>query len=160
MGTEMGMDMSLGAVLPLLAGVVEGMAPKPDYNYLDAYVKADVAPQAWLIIAPIAITMIAGTILLMLRKRTATQFPIALVSLVLLAINNIALLAWILEDGPQTMTMGRWLPPFGISFTVDLFGAGLNVAASLVAIAGVIFASREIEWVKTRYGFYPFLMLL
>ncbi|MEO0495915.1 MAG: Na+/H+ antiporter subunit D [Pseudomonadota bacterium] len=156
----MAIDMGVGVLLPFLAGAVEGMAPKPAYDYLDAYVKADVTAQAWLIIAPIAITMVAGTILLMFRRRVAWQFPIALIALVLLAINNIALLMWILEDGPQTMTMGRWLPPFGISFSVDLFGAGLNAAASLVAIAGVIFASREIEWLGSRYGFYPFLMLL
>ena len=33
------------------------------------------------------------------------------------------LLARVLSDGPLVMTMGRWLPPFGIAFAADTLGA-------------------------------------
>lgn len=134
--------------------------PKPDYDILDAYVPADLTGQDWLIVAPVALMILSGSLLLVLRRRNELQLPVALGSLGLLSIFNFFLLQWVVAEGPQTMTMGRWLPPFGISFTVDVLGALLAFIASLVSIVGVVFASREIEWLGTRYGFYPFVMML
>ena len=37
---------------------------------------------------------------------------------------DVELLRRVLADGPLSMTMGNWLPPFGISFTADIMGAG------------------------------------
>jgi len=73
-------------------------------NLLDAYVAADVTPQDWLIIAPIALTIFAGAVLLMLRKRTHWQFPIGITVLGLLALINALLLQFVLSEGTQTMT--------------------------------------------------------
>jgi multicomponent Na+:H+ antiporter subunit D len=62
--------------------------------------------------------------------------------------------------GPVTMVMGRWLPPFGIAFTVDLFGAMMALAAAIVGLAAGIHALGSISAGGRRYGFFPFLMLL
>jgi len=56
--------------------------------------------------------------------------------------------------------MGRWLPPFGIAFTVDLTGALFALMAAVVALAGAIAAVTDINDSGRRYGFYPLLMLL
>ena len=74
-----------------------------------------------------------GSILLMLRKRTALQPLIAIPSLFVLALMTLGLLWHVVVSGTVTMTMGRWLPPFGISFTVDLLGAFFAATSSLVA---------------------------
>ena len=63
-------------------------------------------------------------------------------------------------SGPVTMVMGRWLPPFGIAFTVDLAGALFALTAALVALAGAVASVTDINDSGRRYGFYPFLMLL
>ena len=44
-------------------------------------------------------------------------------------------------NGTVSMTMGRWLPPFGISFTVDLLGAFFAATSSMVAFAAGIMAA-------------------
>ena len=58
------------------------------------------------------------------------------------------------------MVMGRWLPPFGIAFTVDLTGALFALTAGIVAFAGAVAALDDVNDSGRRYGFYPFLMLL
>jgi hypothetical protein len=58
------------------------------------------------------------------------------------------------------MTMGRWLPPFGISFSVDLLGAFFAATASLVALAAGIYGRSDVDHSGRRYGFYPFLLLI
>ena len=62
--------------------------------------------------------------------------------------------------GPLAMTMGRWLPPFGISFTADALGAGFALVATFVALVCAVFSVRDIDTTGRRYGFYPFLMLM
>ena len=58
------------------------------------------------------------------------------------------------------MTMGSWLPPFGISFAADILGAGFALVASFVAVLCTAYSVREIGGTARRYGFYPFLMLM
>ena len=57
------------------------------------------------------------------------------------------LLQRVLETGPVTMTMGRWLPPFGISFSVDVAGAMLAFTSAVIALgggAGLAFGLRNV----------------
>jgi multicomponent Na+:H+ antiporter subunit D len=114
----------------------------------------------WLVILPVAWCLIVGAALLMLRSRTGLQAGVAIASLVALSAMNLVLLVKVGADGPLTMTMGRWLPPFGISFTVDVLGAFFAFTSSLVALAGAVFARGDVDQTGRRYGFYPFLMLL
>jgi multicomponent Na+:H+ antiporter subunit D len=114
----------------------------------------------WLVVAPVALCMVLGAVLLMLRKDTRLQPFIAIPGLLLLVLVDAALLARVIADGPQTMTMGRWLPPFGISFTVDLLGAILTLVAGIAALAGGLYGAGDVNDSGRRYGFYPFLFLM
>jgi multicomponent Na+:H+ antiporter subunit D len=125
-----------------------------------ALVLAPTPPGDWLVIAPTLISVVAGSILLMLRKRVALQPPIALASLALLVAATGLLLFKVMAEGPAVMTMGRWLPPFGITFAADVLGATLAFTASLAALAVGIFAVRDIPAGLRRYGFFPYLLLM
>ncbi|WP_350333354.1 Na+/H+ antiporter subunit D [Coralliovum pocilloporae] len=138
------------------------MAGKSDHavDISKAMVVEPVALGDMLVIAPICITIIAGALLLMFRKNISLHPTLAFLALAGLVVSNSALVMRIMDTGPITMTMGRWLPPFGISFSVDLLGATLTLIASVVALAVSIYAAIDIDKVGRRYGFYPFLMLL
>ena len=125
-----------------------------------AMVMDPVAAADWLVILPVAWCLIVGAALLMLRSQTRLQAGVAIASLAALAAMNLLLLVKVGAGGPVTMTMGRWLPPFGISFTVDMLGAFFAFTSSLVALAGAVFARGDVDQTGRRYGFYPFLMLL
>ncbi|GAC1042034.1 Na+/H+ antiporter subunit D [Rhizobium sp. No.120] len=114
----------------------------------------------WLVISPVALCIGLGAILLMLRNRTQWHAAIAIPGLVLLVLIDAALLYRVVGDGPMTMIMGRWLPPFGIAFTVDILGALMALTAAAVALAASFYSLGEITGSSRRYGFFPFLMLL
>src|SRR5215217_158953 len=56
---------------------------------------------------------------------------------------EVSLVMRIAVEGPLSMTMGKWLPPFGISLTADIFGAAFALAASVVTLLVVLFAEGE-----------------
>ena len=113
----------------------------------------------WLVVAPVAIPIVAGAVFLMLRHETKLHGWLALIALTATLAANIGLLARILENGPVVMTMGRWLPPFGISFTADTLGASMSLVATLVAAACGIYSIIDIGSVGRRYGFYAFMLV-
>ena len=129
-------------------------------DYAAAYVMEPMTAAHWLAVTPMALCIAFGAILMMIRHRTHWHPPVALTGLALLVLNDVMLLMKVLADGPLTMMMGRWLPPFGIAITVDLTGALLALAAAIVALCGALYAHVEINNSGRRYGFYPLLMLL
>lgn len=139
-----------------MAAPGDGYAP----DLAAAMVTAPTPPGDWLVIAPVVLTLLWGALLVMLHQRAALQARIAVAGLVGLVVVTALLLARVVENGPVVMTMGRWLPPFGISFVADALGATLAFAASLAALAVAVFAARDLAPGVRRYGFYPFLMAL
>ncbi len=125
-----------------------------------ALVATPIPAAHWLVISPVALCIGLGAILLMLRNRTEWHAAIAIPGLVLLILVDAALLYEVIADGAVTMVMGRWLPPFGIAFSVDVFGALMALAAAIVALAASVYSLGEITASSRRYGFFPFLMLL
>ena len=125
-----------------------------------ALVLQPVAALDWLVILPVAWCLAIGAILLMIRHRSVAQPLVAVAALAVLAGLDAALLWHVVQSGPVTMFMGRWLPPFGIAFTVDLTGALFALTSAVVALIGAVAAIDDINANGRRYGFYPFLMLL
>ena len=119
-----------------------------------------VAAGDWLVIAPVVIAIAFGAVLLMFRHELRWQAATAILGLCAMVAANAMLLSRVLADGPLAMTMGRWLPPFGISFVADGLGAGFALVATFVALVCVLFSARDIGATGRRYGFYPFLMLM
>lgn len=114
----------------------------------------------WLVVAPVVVPLLTGAFLVMLRKQVGIQAWIGNLCLVLNLVFCAALLWRVAETGPLAMTMGRWLPPFGISFAADLTGVILAATAALVALACGIYATSDIDGTRSRYGFFPFFLLM
>src|SRR5262245_60601394 len=136
------------------------MAVPGDISAVGAMLSEPVAIGDWLVIAPVVIAIVLGAVLLMLRHHLRWQAAFAAAGLALMLAADAALLGRVLSDGPLAMTMGRWLPPFGISFAADTLGAGFALVATFVALVCVVFSVRDIDATGRRYGFYPFLMLM
>ncbi|MFC6487555.1 Na+/H+ antiporter subunit D [Nitratireductor sp. GCM10026969] len=138
------------------------MAVEPGHtvDLSGAMVTAPVPLADWLVVAPVAIPIVFGAVLLMVRHETRFHAGLAVTGLVFTFLCNIGLLVRVLENGPVAMTMGRWLPPFGISFMADALGASLALVATLAALVCALYAMIDIGAVGRRYGFYPFMMLM
>ena len=120
----------------------------------------DPAPEAWLVIFPVVLCLVTGAALAMIRRAIAFHAPVAIASLAALCVVDALLLARVAAHGPLNMVMGRWLPPFGIAFTVDILGAALALVAALIALGGAVYALADVDAARRRYGFYPFLLFL
>ncbi|PVB61068.1 Na+/H+ antiporter subunit D [Labrenzia sp. 011] len=125
-----------------------------------AMATAPVAAGDWLVVAPSLLTILGGSLCLMLRKNTDLQPKVGIGFLGVLVLANVALLLRVLDHGVITMVMGSWLPPFGIAFTVDTLGATLSLIGAIVAFCAGVYGAATVDSTGRRYGFYPFLLLM
>ena len=118
----------------------------------------------WLVVAPVVLPLAGGAALVALRHRFSGQkglIPMLAIALLVLTVAaNAGLLSLVLAGGPLTMVMGRWLPPFGIAFTVDVLGAAMALAASLATLMASILALGEGAPPAPAYRPQPFHLLL
>ncbi|MBL0370992.1 Na+/H+ antiporter subunit D [Rhizobium sp. KVB221] len=121
---------------------------------------SDIPAVSWLAILPVVLCLVTGAALAMIRRQIHWHTPVAIGALACLVALDAFLLWHVATQGPMTMVLGRWLPPFGIAFSVDVAGALLALTAAVVALAGSIYALSDIDTNTRRYGFYPFLMFL
>ncbi|MEM1376989.1 MAG: Na+/H+ antiporter subunit D [Pseudomonadota bacterium] len=133
---------------------------KPKIDLSEALVMAEPALSDWLAVAPLCTGFAFGAIALMMRKDVGRQTQLAVFGLFLFFASTVGLFIEVLQNGTLVMAMGRWLPPFGISFTVDMLGATFALATGFVGLAVGLYAMADADKSERRYGFYPFLLLM
>ena len=114
----------------------------------------------WLTVLPVLLGLGGGALLLVLRPLVRVQFWVALLCVLAILFCDALLLRRVLADGPLSMTMGNWLPPFGISFTADVLGAGFALAAAIAVLCGVLHMRGDMPEGAVRGGTYPLVLLL
>jgi len=119
-----------------------------------------IAAMSWLTILPVVLCILAGAVLTTIRRHIHWHAPIAIAALGVLVMVDAALLVRVVASGPMTMVLGRWLPPFGIAFTVDVLGALLALTSAIIALIASLHALTDTDINARRYGFYPMLMFL
>lgn len=118
------------------------------------------APQDWVVILPVALLLASAGLLVVARRLPGVQAGFSALVVIVVAVYETGLLRRIWAEGPVTMTMGNWLPPFGISFTADLLGTAAALLASLLLLVGMAYARLERAGADNRDGFYPLLLVL
>ncbi|CAN7626681.1 Na+/H+ antiporter subunit D [Rhizobium sp. LjRoot30] len=136
------------------------MAASPAIDVSAALSAGPATGAQWLVVLPAVSCLLLSAVLAMLWRRPRLQAPIAVSSLAFLVVIELLLLRQVLQTGPVTMVMGRWLPPFGIAFTADLTGVLMALAAAIVAFVVCLFAAGEDEAAGRNDGFYPMLLML
>lgn len=114
----------------------------------------------WVIILPVVLALMGGAFLLLMRGNRAFQGVFAILVTIGIITCELFLLINVMATGPVSMTMGKWLPPFGISFTADMMSAGFALAASIVTLVVLFYAHAEVEAREVKYGFYSLVLLL
>jgi len=125
-----------------------------------AMIERATAAAEWVVVLPVVLLLMGAALLLMLRR--APLASAVLGGMVILAVLacEIALVLRIVQSGPVSMTMGKWLPPFGISFSADLFGAGFALAAAVATLAIWLFALAQRRGEDQEDGFFALVLLL
>jgi len=114
----------------------------------------------WIVILPLVLCLMGAALLLVLRSFVRTQMWVCLVVVLLVLVCDVALAMRVFDDGPLAMTMGNWMPPFGISFTADMTGAGFALASAFVTLCVVLYMQSDTPESAVRDGVYPLVLLL
>jgi multicomponent Na+:H+ antiporter subunit D len=103
----------------------------------------------WLVVVPVLLPLLGAALLLIGLGRVLPPTLWAIIVTAVVAIADMVLLHRVMVSGPLAMTMGRWLPPFGISFVADTLGAALALTAGLVTLAALLYqANGPVEPVR------------
>jgi multicomponent Na+:H+ antiporter subunit D len=114
----------------------------------------------WIIILPVALPLVGAALLLMLWNVREFHWLFAALVTVAVLVAEVDLLLRTLASGPMSMTMGNWLPPFGISFTADVMSSAFALAASAVTLVLLVYLNMDVPSSARRDGIYPLVLLL
>lgn len=113
-----------------------------------------------LVILPVIIPIIAGLLLVMMRKYIRLQRMLSIASMGAVALVTFYLMNTIKVKGIQSLQLGGWEAPFGVSMVMDMFSALLIFVTSIVALCCLQYAFHSIGKERESFYFYPFFLFL
>jgi multicomponent Na+:H+ antiporter subunit D len=115
---------------------------------------------AWLVILPVLLPLFGGALLIAGPGRLVDPRFVAALVVLLTGLGDAALLRHVLDSGVLAMTMGKWLPPFGISFAADSLGAGFALLAAAVTLCVLAYRPEAAEPGRRRGRFLALVLIL
>jgi multicomponent Na+:H+ antiporter subunit D len=125
-----------------------------------AMIEVMTAPADWVVVLPLVLALLGAAAALLLRGSGRLSFIFAALIVAGIIACEMSLLLRVAEAGPLSMTMGKWLPPFGISFAADVFGAAFALAAAVVTLVVLIYAEGDRSPGTAGDGFHALVLLL
>jgi multicomponent Na+:H+ antiporter subunit D len=114
----------------------------------------------WVIVLPVVLGLLGAALLLVLRSFVRVQAWICGAIVLLILLCDGLLLQRVAQEGPLAMTMGRWLPPFGITFAADVLGAAFAFLSALLTLLVLVYLQARTPESARRDGIYPLVLLL
>lgn len=113
-----------------------------------------------LVLMPILIPLTIGMILILFRKNIKLQRVFSSLAILATGVVSVLLIQQIKENGIQTLQLGGWQAPYGVSMVADMFSVLLLLITSLVAFCCLLFAFRSIGKEREVFYFYPLFLFL
>ncbi|TQR09842.1 Na+/H+ antiporter subunit D [Psychrobacillus soli] len=113
-----------------------------------------------LLLFPILIPFLFAAILLFFPKKVKAQRIITIIGL-LTALSSAFVLLWkVKTDGVQSLTLGSWAPPFGITMVSDMMSALLVTSSLLIGLFVVWFSFTSIGIEREKSFYYPAILFM
>lgn len=113
-----------------------------------------------LTILPVLIPFLTGVATLLAWNRQPVQRALSLLGAAGLLGAGLALLASVWRKGVQTLQVGSWPAPFGITLTADLFSAIMVVLPGLIALSVAVYSLGSMDPYRERFGYHPLLHIM
>ena len=114
----------------------------------------------FLIVLPIIIPFATAIIALLARHWRLVQRIWGTVGAAGLLAVAIILFNIVYRDGIQSVQIGQWPAPYGITIVVDLFSAIMVVLTGVIALAVSIYSLVDIDEQRLTFGYFPLLHVL
>ncbi|AFY01920.1 complex I subunit 5 family protein [Bdellovibrio bacteriovorus] len=115
-----------------------------------------------MIVAPVLISFVTAILTYLCRKNSILLRCVSLAGSVAALAASVHLFLRVEEGGIQTMQIGNWQAPFGISFSVGLLAGVMLVGSSLVALCGNMSMQALLnrQWeLRGYYSLFHFMMM-
>ncbi|WP_317948386.1 proton-conducting transporter transmembrane domain-containing protein, partial [Rossellomorea marisflavi] len=112
------------------------------------------------IILPIIIPIIAGMVMVIFRKNIPFQRFLGVLALVASIAVSFVLMEQIKVNGPQSLQLGGWEAPFGVTMVADMLSALLLLISGVVALCCLFYSFRSIGRNREEHYFYPLFLFL
>ncbi|MEI5907796.1 Na+/H+ antiporter subunit D [Bacillus spongiae] len=113
-----------------------------------------------LLILPILIPLLTAISLMFFRKWVGVQKWISLLSTLGTVIASIILLNTVYTEGIQTVNLGSWTAPFGITLVSDPISALLVTTTSIITLLVLVYSFKSIGESREKFYFYPVVQFL
>ncbi|MDZ5472083.1 Na+/H+ antiporter subunit D [Bacillus sp. 31A1R] len=109
---------------------------------------------------PIIIPLVSAVILIFLNKSIMASRWFSALSSLATIIASVILLQKVRVNGIQTVDLGNWQAPFGISLVSDMLSALLVLTTSIISFLCVIYSFRSIGKERESFYYYPIFQFL
>ncbi|MEK4486842.1 Na+/H+ antiporter subunit D [Psychrobacillus sp. FSL H8-0484] len=113
-----------------------------------------------LLLFPVLIPFLFAAILLFFPKKVMAQRVVTIIGLLFALFSAIVLLLKVKTDGVQTLTLGSWAPPFGITMVSDMISALLVTSSLVIALFVVWYSFTSIGEAREKTFYYPAIMFM
>lgn len=113
-----------------------------------------------LLLFPILLPFLFAIILLFFKEHVKVQRSVTFIGLIISLIASITLIMKVKSSGVQTLTLGSWPAPFGITMVSDMLSALLVTTTILVTLIVVIYSFTAIGKERESYFYYPAILFM
>lgn len=117
-------------------------------------------PTKFLLVLPILVPFLTGILAVLSWHRRTLQRVVSMVGSVGLLLVGLLLFRRIEQLGPQSVQIGNWQAPFGITLYADMFAVIMLVLAGLMGLTVGLYSLANIDEIRQRLGFYPLYQIL
>ncbi|WP_114570866.1 Na+/H+ antiporter subunit D [Exiguobacterium flavidum] len=103
---------------------------------------------------PILLPLLTGVILMFFPKRIKAQRAVSLISTMLTILASVVLTQVVRTSGIQSVTLGSWPAPFGITLVSDMLSALLVLSTSILTFAVLWYSTVYLSDEHERFFYY------
>ncbi|MEM8757680.1 MAG: proton-conducting transporter membrane subunit [Planctomycetota bacterium] len=113
-----------------------------------------------LVTLPVVLPMLAAAICIAAWGRPRLHAAVAVIASAVCFALAVALLFHVRANGIQSVDMGGWSAPFGITLVADLLGAIMLVLGTGMGLAACIYSTAAADLGRVTFGHYPLMLCL
>lgn len=113
-----------------------------------------------LLLFPVLIPFLFAAVLLLFPKKVKAQRIVSIIGLLFALASSFVLLYKVKIDGVQTLTLGSWAPPFGITMVSDMLSALLVTSSLIIALFVVWYSFAYIDEEREKAFYYPAILFM
>ncbi len=113
-----------------------------------------------LLALPIILPFFFGIVMMLFWKNYKAHRVINLIASIVSLVISIILMADVINNGIQTLYVGSWKAPFGITLVADLLSAIMVVITAVIGFATAVYSLTMMDDAREKFGYYPLLQIL